>query len=261
MAVSSDLVHQTSTTTGTGTFVLVAVNGKRTLNTAFGTGGSNLFWYYISNRSAAEWERGTGHLSDATTLVRDTVSASSNSGAAVNFSAGTKDITSDIPYDQQMVLTTQGDVLYYGASALARLAAGTAGQKLITGGAGANPAWGATVKIGTFTYDLTTASGTQAITGVGFQPTAVFFVGGKNGSSGVGFGLDDGTNRIGVFDDNVDSAGTYVVTTSNSLAIATAAGANQQANITSFGADGFTLAWVKTGSPTGTATIGYLALR
>ena len=39
-------------------------------------------------------------------------------------------------------LTTQGDVLYYGASGNARLAAGTSGQFLKTQGSGANPVWG-----------------------------------------------------------------------------------------------------------------------
>ncbi len=39
-------------------------------------------------------------------------------------------------------LTTQGDVLYRDGSGLQRLAAGTAGQVLQTGGAGANPSWG-----------------------------------------------------------------------------------------------------------------------
>ena len=40
------------------------------------------------------------------------------------------------------VLTTQGDVLYRDASGLQRLAAGTNGQALLTGGASANPSWG-----------------------------------------------------------------------------------------------------------------------
>src|SRR5262249_12560028 len=101
MPAPSDLVHQTTLGTGTGTLTLVAVNGKRSFNTAFGTGGSNVFDYFISHRDAAEWERGTGHLSDATTLVRDSVLASSNSGSAVNFSAGTKDITNDVPAGKQ----------------------------------------------------------------------------------------------------------------------------------------------------------------
>lgn len=97
MPIPSDLVHETSTTTGTGNFTLTNVNGKRSFNTAFGTGGTDLFDYYISNQGAAEWERGTGHLSASTTLVRDTVIASSNSNSAVSFSSGTKDVTNDVP--------------------------------------------------------------------------------------------------------------------------------------------------------------------
>lgn len=102
MPAPSDLVHETSTTTGTGDFTLSNANGKRSFNTAFGTGGSNVFDYYISNTGAAEWERGTGHLSAASTLVRDTVKASSNSNNAVNFSAGTKDVTNDVPAARQV---------------------------------------------------------------------------------------------------------------------------------------------------------------
>lgn len=55
----------------------------------------------------------------------------------------------------------QGDILYYNGTAWVRLPAGTAGQALITGGSGANPAWGpgawstytptVTAGIGTFT--------------------------------------------------------------------------------------------------------------
>ena len=38
--------------------------------------------------------------------------------------------------------TAQGDIYYNNGSAIARLGAGTNGQALITGGAGANPSWG-----------------------------------------------------------------------------------------------------------------------
>ena len=45
--------------------------------------------------------------------------------------------------DLTTTLTTQGDILYRDGSGLARLPAGTSGQALLTGGAGANPSWGA----------------------------------------------------------------------------------------------------------------------
>jgi hypothetical protein len=43
--------------------------------------------------------------------------------------------------DVGTTLTTQGDILYRDGSGLQRLGAGTAGQYLQTGGAGANPSW------------------------------------------------------------------------------------------------------------------------
>jgi len=102
MPAPANLVHETSTTTGTGNFTLVNVNGKNNFNDAFGTGGSDVFDYFISNQAAGEWERGTGSMSDATTLVRDTVIESTNSNAAVDFSAGTKDVTNDVTAGNQV---------------------------------------------------------------------------------------------------------------------------------------------------------------
>ena len=43
--------------------------------------------------------------------------------------------------DLTSTLTTQGDILYRDGSGLQRLAAGTSGQVLQTGGTGANPSW------------------------------------------------------------------------------------------------------------------------
>lgn len=103
MPTPANLVHQTSTSTGTGNFTLSTVNGKQSFDTAFGHAATtNKFDYFISNQGAAEWEYGTGHMSDATTLVRDTVIESTNSNAAVSFSAGAKDITNDIPAAKQV---------------------------------------------------------------------------------------------------------------------------------------------------------------
>ena len=95
MGAFSDRVQDTSTTTGTGNFTLsgTAPTSKVDFNTAFGT--SQRFFYTIQGQSSSEWETGEGYLSASTTLVRDIVRASSNSGSAVNFSAGTKDVFCD----------------------------------------------------------------------------------------------------------------------------------------------------------------------
>lgn len=95
----ANLVHELSTSTGSGNLTTTTVNGKQTFNTAFGNGATtDVFYYFISNRDVAtEYEWGTGHLSAATTLVRDTIIGGSNGTSAQNFSAGTKDIVCDIP--------------------------------------------------------------------------------------------------------------------------------------------------------------------
>lgn len=114
MPAPANLVREESTSTGTGNLTLAAVNGYVRFSDAtyaFGTGGTNVFWYFISNRNAAEWEIGTGHMSDANTLVRDTVLFSSNANAAVNFSAGTKDVTNDIPAAIQAKIIAAREVL------------------------------------------------------------------------------------------------------------------------------------------------------
>lgn len=90
--VLADRVKETSTTTGTGSFTLAgaAVGGFETFNDAIGNG--NTTYYVIENPTANEWEVGLGTFTAPSTLARTTVYASSNSGSAVNFSAGTKTV-------------------------------------------------------------------------------------------------------------------------------------------------------------------------
>lgn len=90
--VLADRVKDSSTTTGTGSLTLsgTAPTGYQDFNTAVGVGPS--FYYCISSSGSAEWEVGIGYLSASTTLVRDTILSSSNSGSVVNLSSGTKDV-------------------------------------------------------------------------------------------------------------------------------------------------------------------------
>jgi len=92
--VLKDRVKETTTTTGTGTITLAgAATGFQSF-AAIGNG--NTTYYAISGGS--EWEVGIGtYTASGTTLSRDTVLASSNSGSLVNFSAGTKDVFVDYP--------------------------------------------------------------------------------------------------------------------------------------------------------------------
>lgn len=130
MPAPADLVHVVTTSTGTGNLVCVAQSGKQTFAGAFGTGATtNVFDYFISHRSEAEWERGTGHMADATTLVRDTVLASSNGNLAVNFTSGSKDISNDIPAALQVRgpgSSTDGQVALFDGTSGGLLKAGSA---------------------------------------------------------------------------------------------------------------------------------------
>jgi hypothetical protein len=93
-----DRVKDSTTTTGTGDLTLSgsSPSGYVTFNSVFGTSGTT-FYYAVSSSGGSEWEAGVGYLSAATTLVRQKILASSNAGAAVNFSAGTKDVFCTIP--------------------------------------------------------------------------------------------------------------------------------------------------------------------
>ncbi len=101
MAAFKENIHETSTSGGVGDFTLSAVDGRTRFSDAvngFGTGpATNVFNYYISHKAADEWERGTGHMSDVNTLIRDTVAANSlGTVAKISFTAGTKDVACDL---------------------------------------------------------------------------------------------------------------------------------------------------------------------
>jgi hypothetical protein len=103
--VIKDRVKETSTTTGTGTFTLAgAATGFQSF-AAIGDG--NTTFYTIALVGGSEWEVGIGtYTSSGTTLSRGTILSSSNSGNAVNFSAGTKDVF--VTYPSERAITGGG---------------------------------------------------------------------------------------------------------------------------------------------------------
>ena len=85
-----DRIRETSVSTGTGNFALLgAMSSYRPFSTY--TVGDT-FWYLIAHQTLSEFEIGQGSYSAANTLTRTTVLNSSNNGAAVAFSAGTKTV-------------------------------------------------------------------------------------------------------------------------------------------------------------------------
>ena len=100
--VLADRVKETTTTTGTGTVTLL---GAATGFQSFAAiGNANTTYYAIVGQTGSEWEVGIGtYTSSGTTLSRDTVLASSNSGSLVNLSAGTKDVFCDYPAKRAVI--------------------------------------------------------------------------------------------------------------------------------------------------------------
>jgi hypothetical protein len=100
--VLADRVKETTTTTGTGTVTLL---GASTGFQSFAAvGDANTTYYAIVAQTGTEWEVGIGtYATSGTTLARTVVLSSSNSGSAVNFSAGTKDVFVTYPSERAVI--------------------------------------------------------------------------------------------------------------------------------------------------------------
>jgi hypothetical protein len=116
-------------------------------------------------------------------------------------------------------------------------------------------------KVGSFTFDMTAATGTVAVTGVGFQPRAILLLGAVSATPACSMGFSDGTDDFCIAQNDGGTADNWSPSTTAVVRITTAIGNFQVFTLNSFDADGFTLGNTKTSSPTGTVTFGYIAIR
>lgn len=165
----------------------------------------------------------------------------------------------------------QGTILYYNGTNWVILSPGTSGQVLKTNGAAANPSWvnqsssALSVKGGTFTRDMSDATASVGYTGVGFIPKAILFFAGKNNSAGnmtsVGAASAAASGLITNTSGGGGGLGSWSEYTSNVVYLLESSGVSQVGSLSSMDADGFTISWVKLGSPAATViTIFYLAI-
>ena len=107
-------------------------------------------------------------------------------------------------------------------------------------------------------YDLSTASGNQDITGFGFSPSALFgwFI--INPSDDWGFGFTDFTMSRSLHTTNTTTA---VLQGSAGFALFRISSGNDQIAAASTITDGVRLAWTKTGSPTGTGLLYLMGIK
>lgn len=146
-----------------------------------------------------------------------------------------------------------------GVIPIANLATGTAtGVKFIRDDNTLQPL---SFKMGSFTRDVSSASSTQTVTGVGFTPKRVIFLMALAAGTipEASIGMDDGTTAQSIAFNGSSNfrAQTFslVYNQTNNVDFTTGV-------IQSFNSDGFVINWVKTGSPSAnTMTIYYLAFQ
>jgi hypothetical protein len=134
--VVKDRVQETTTTTGTGTITLAgAVTGFQSFSVI---GNANTTYYTIA--AGSEFEVGIGtYTALGTTLSRDTILESSNGGAAVNFSAGIKNVFVTYPAEKSLYLDASNNAIGLGTVATTTTLTNAVGLPLTTGVTGTLP--------------------------------------------------------------------------------------------------------------------------
>ena len=128
--VVKDRVKVSTATTGTGTLTLgSAAVGFQSFSVI---GDGNTTYYTIVDSVAGTWEVGIGLFTlSGTTLSRDTVLSSSNSGSLVDFGAGDKDVFVAYPAERAVM----GGMGYVENSATVSVSSTiNAGNNAISGG-------------------------------------------------------------------------------------------------------------------------------
>ena len=184
---------------------------------------------YIWNGSAVPATRAT----DADNV------AELKSGAIISVREGT------INADTLWTLTTDGTIVI-GTTALTFTRA--------------NPVPVSDYIVGSVTRDISTASGTQDVTGLGFTPKAVSALACVQTTRNMSTGWSDGARNSCVFDDPTSADVYGVISTTHAIALRPSVG-NYADGAISIISGGFRITWTKTGAPTGTAYIMYKAER
>ena len=120
--VVADRVKETTTTTGTGAITLAgAAANFVTFSSVLSNGDTT--YYAIVDDANTDFEVGLGtYATSGNTLTRTTVLASSNSGSAVNLSAGSKEVFINYPAGKSVYLNGSGQLVIGGTAVTATAA-------------------------------------------------------------------------------------------------------------------------------------------
>ena len=115
--IVADRVQETTTTTGTGSIALGgAVTGYQAFSAVLAT--SDTTYYTIADQTSSDWEVGVGTFTSPSTLARTTILSSSNSGSAVTFAAGTKNVFITYAAGKAVVKDVSGVIVSPSVSAI-----------------------------------------------------------------------------------------------------------------------------------------------
>lgn len=222
-----------------------------------GVTNGRVYKYRAESADLTQWELGEGAYNTATgVLARTTVlyNSSGTGTASGQSGAGTKINFSTVP--QVAVVALKEDMI-----SIEEANSFSAAQKAqIATNIGIIPV---SYKLITFTRVMSTASGNQALTGVGFTPRLILFQTGiSGGAPWCSFGQSDGaTNSSSEIAANTTSLGTF---SQNVAGIQREDAAGTKYNtftVASMDADGFTVAWTKVGLPTATCSVSAICYR
>jgi hypothetical protein len=145
--IVKDRIRETTTTAGSGTFSLAgAVTGFDAFSVV---GNSNTTYYAVAHRTANEWEVGIGtYTSSGATLARTTILASSNSGSAQSFAAGTKDVFCTYPSGKSVYADASGVVNISSVAITGGTVSGITDLAIADGGTGSGSASAARTALG-----------------------------------------------------------------------------------------------------------------
>ena len=198
--VVKDRVKESTATTGTGTLTLDGASSGYQAFSVIGDG--NTTYYVITDATSGDWEVGIGtYTASGTTLSRNTVLSSSNSGSLVSFSAGSKDVFVAYPSERAVYLDSAGS--YPVQSTFGTLTATTA--NLTNGTVSTTPASGTDIANKTYVDTLVSSGITYHAPVLLESPSTVGNLNAtyNNGTAGVGATLTNAGTQVALVIDGV----------------------------------------------------------